>query len=125
MTYNADGDMCPPLVVLPHVSKPASMTDSIPQDWSLAKSETGFMNGAIFEKYVCNDFHNWIIKNKVKKPVVLLVDGYKTHESSTLSAASEHLGIISYDHPLNTSNMHLLDHVSKQGFIKIKFVSCS
>ncbi|CAG4946140.1 unnamed protein product [Colias eurytheme] len=41
LTFNANGDMCPPCVVFPYIRPPKAVVDSMPQEWCLGKSETG------------------------------------------------------------------------------------
>lgn len=104
-TFNAAGEMCPPLVVFPYIRPPKSITDSMPEHWSLGRSESGWMNGDVFFEYITNDFIDWITDKEIKKPVLLLVDGHKSHMSLMLSSICEELGIILYALPPNTTHM--------------------
>lgn len=105
VTFNARGDLCPPLIVFPYIRPPKSVTDSMPDHWSLGRSETGWMKGEVFFEYIVNDFNSWLEENEIQKPVLLLVDGHKAHMSLMLSSMCETLGIILYALPPNTTHM--------------------
>ncbi|XP_045501117.1 uncharacterized protein LOC123698513 [Colias croceus] len=105
VTFNASGEICPPLIVFPYIRPPKSVTDSMPKDWTLGRSESGWMNGDVFFEYIVNDFNKWITEKNIKKPVLLLVDGHKSHMSLALSSVCEELGIILYALPPNTTHM--------------------
>lgn len=48
VTFNARGDLCPPLIVFLYICPPKSVTDSMPEHWSLGRSDTGWMKGEVF-----------------------------------------------------------------------------
>ncbi|CAK1600118.1 unnamed protein product [Parnassius mnemosyne] len=77
----------------------------MPKDWVLGRSESGCMRGDIFFEYICNDFNKWRIENKIKKPVLLLVDGHKSHMKLPLSEFCESNGIILYTLPPRTTHI--------------------
>ncbi|CAF4947665.1 unnamed protein product [Pieris macdunnoughi] len=104
LTFNANGDMCPPCIVFPYIRPPKAVVNSMPQNWCLGRSETGWMREVFFE-YITNEFNNWILENNIKKPVLLLVDGHKSHMSLMLSTACEQLQIILYPLPPNTTHI--------------------
>ncbi|CAG4952208.1 unnamed protein product [Colias eurytheme] len=93
--FNASGEICPLLIVFPYIRPPKSVTDSMPKDWNLGRSESGWMNGDIVFEYIVNDdFNKWINENNIKK-TVLLVDVHKSHIMSlALNSVCEELGII-------------------------------
>ncbi|XP_045492332.1 tigger transposable element-derived protein 1-like [Colias croceus] len=118
LTFNANGDMCPPCVVFPYIRPPKAVVDSMPQEWCLGKSETGWMRGEIFFEYITNEFNSWIVDNNIKKPVLLLVDGHKSHMSLALSTMCEKLQIILYALPPNTT--HILQPADVSVFAPVK-----
>ncbi|KAH9632258.1 hypothetical protein HF086_002893 [Spodoptera exigua] len=77
----------------------------MPPEWCLGRSETGWMRGDVFFEYITNDFHKWVVENNIKKPVLLLVDGHKSHMSLMLSEMCEKLEIILYALPPNTTHI--------------------
>lgn len=118
VTFNANGDLSPPCVVFPYLRPPKAVVESMPPDWCLGKSESGWMRGDIFFEYVTNDFNNWIDRNNITKPVLLLVDGHKSHMSMMLSTVCEQMQIILYALPPNTT--HILQPADVSVFAPLK-----
>lgn len=118
LTFNANGDMCPPCVVFPYIRPPKAVVNSMPQEWCLGRSETGWMRGEVFFEYVTNEFHNWVVENNIIKPILLLVDGHKSHMSLMLSTSCEELQIILYALPPNTT--HILQPADVSVFAPVK-----
>lgn len=118
LTFNANGDMCPPCVVFPYIRPPKAVVKSMPKEWCLGRSETGWMRGEVFFEYVTNEFHNWVVKNNIIKPILLLVDGHKSHMSLMLSTLCEELQIILYALPPNTT--HILQPADVSVFAPVK-----
>lgn len=118
VTFNANAQLCPPLVVFPYVRPPKQVVDCMPPEWVLGKSESGWMRADIFFEYITNDFNNWVENNGIKKPILLLVDGHKSHMSMVLSVMCEQLGIILYALPPNSTHMLQPADVSVFGPLK-------
>lgn len=66
----------------------------MPDNWGVGKSENGWMTSESFYEYVTNIFFPWILKNGIKLPVVLYVDGHKSHLTLSLSEFCRENGII-------------------------------
>lgn len=47
ITFTADGRLCPPLVVFPYVKPPKALVDSIPSEWILGKTDSGWMKSDV------------------------------------------------------------------------------
>lgn len=77
----------------------------MPKEWCLGKSESGWMRSDVLFEYISNDFNNSVDRNCLKKPILLLIDGHKSHMSLVLSAMCEKLGIILYALPPNSTHM--------------------
>lgn len=92
--FSANGVLCPPCVVYPYVKPPRVIAESMPPEWILGKSETGWMKSEVFFKYIANGFHKWILTNNIKKPVLFLVDGHCSHMSIALSEFCDENDII-------------------------------
>ncbi|KAJ8967707.1 hypothetical protein NQ314_002653, partial [Rhamnusium bicolor] len=80
-----DGRIGPPVVVFPYIRPPKALVESMPADWILGKSETGWM---------------WS-----DKPVLFLVDGHRSHMSIELSRFCDKNGIILYALPPNATHL--------------------
>lgn len=118
VNFNANGQMCPPVVVFPYLRPPKAITDSMPREWTLGRSESGWMRNEIFFEYIVNDFNTWVENNNIQKPILLLVDGHKSHMSLVLSSMCEQLGIILYALPPNTT--HILQPADVSVFAPLK-----
>lgn len=93
-TFGADGDITPPLVVFPNKRLPKDITASVPSEWGIGLSETGWMKSELFYDYIKNVFHPYLMKRKVPFPVILFVDGHKTHLSLEVSELCSKLEIV-------------------------------
>lgn len=116
--FTASGKICPPLVVFPYVRPPRAVVESIPESWVLGKSDTGWMKGDVFYEYIVNDFNKWVSDNNIKRPIILFIDGHKSHMTMALSEACERNGIILYALPPNTT--HILQPADVSVFRPLK-----
>lgn len=62
----------------------------------LRKSETGWMKSDFFYDYIVEDLNAWVKKENIKKPVLVFVDGHKSHLTMRLSEYCHENGIILY-----------------------------
>ncbi|KAJ8929586.1 hypothetical protein NQ314_017693 [Rhamnusium bicolor] len=67
---------------------------SVPDDWSIGKSDTGWMKAEVFYEYVGYIFYPFLVKNNVKFPVIYFLDGHKTHLTYNLSKLRTELQIV-------------------------------
>lgn len=104
-TFSADGDTVTPMVVFPHVRPPKEITDSVPDSWFLGRSETGWMRSETFFEYIANGFNQWLTDNEIPRPVVLFLDGHKSHLTMELSEFCHENQIILYCLPPNTTHI--------------------
>jgi hypothetical protein len=118
VSFNAKAQMSPPLVVFPHVRPMSTVVDNTPDGWCLGKSEHGWMRSDVFCEYITNDFNNWVDSNCIRKPILLLIDGYSSHMSPFLSGMCEKLDIILYALPPNTTHILHPSDVSVFGPLK-------
>lgn len=105
VVFAADGKICPPLVIFPYVRPPKAIVKNMPPSWVLGKSESGWMRSDVFYEYVANDFNKWVHENRLKRPILLLVDGHRSHMSLPLSQFCDENQIILYALPPNTTHM--------------------
>lgn len=118
VTFTADGRLCPPVVVFPYVKPPKVLVNSVPADWILGKSESGWMRSDIFYEFVANGLNNWLEKENIQRPVLFVVDGHKSHMSLELSKFCDDNGIILYALPPNAT--HLLQPADVAVFKPLK-----
>ncbi|XP_039314369.1 tigger transposable element-derived protein 1-like [Solenopsis invicta] len=78
-TTNAMGALVSPMIVFPYERIPYSISQSIPLDWSIGKSENGWMTAETFYEYISNIFEPWLTAHNIERPVILYVDGHSSH----------------------------------------------
>lgn len=90
---SADGDMAPPLVIFAYKRVPGHLAKTVPNGWAIGRSDKGWMTGECFFEYVANTFYPWLVRNEVPLPVILYVDGHKSHLTLPLSEFCSSHGI--------------------------------
>lgn len=103
--FNAEGKFAPPLVLFPYVRPPRAVIDNMPSGWVLGKSERGWMTSDVFFEFISNDFNKWLITENIPRPVILFVDGHKSHLTMAISEWCHNNEIILYALPPNTTHM--------------------
>ncbi|XP_031778828.1 uncharacterized protein LOC100680064 [Nasonia vitripennis] len=84
-SFSAAGASVPPMVMFPYKRIPAHLTKSVPADWSIGRSESGWMVSSTFYEYMANVFYPWCVQQKVQFLVIYFLDGHKSHLSLELS----------------------------------------
>ena len=96
---SAVGHYTKPLVVYPGVQPRTELRetfhDTFPEGL-FGNSESGWMDSKLFVEWLENGFNECIIRRKVTKPVVLLIDGARAHLSVEASEFCATNGIILY-----------------------------
>lgn len=105
LVFTASGETVVPMVVFPYIRPPREIVNSMPPNWFLGRSESGWMVTEVFFEYIANGVNTWLNDQKIKKPVVLFVDGHKSHLSLELSEFCNNNGIILYGLPPNTTHI--------------------
>ncbi|KAJ8912480.1 hypothetical protein NQ315_014580 [Exocentrus adspersus] len=118
VTFTADDRLCPPVVVFPYVKPPRVIVESMPPSWILGKSDSGWMRGDIFFEFVANGLNKWLDDQKIKRPVLFLVDGHRSHMSLQLSQFCDENKIILYALPPNST--HILQPADVSVFKPLK-----
>ncbi|KAK9737932.1 DDE superfamily endonuclease [Popillia japonica] len=99
---SAVGITVPPLIVLPYKRIPRDVGLSIPDNYFVGRSDSGWMVSETFFEYISNCFSVWLKSNNIKLPVILVLDGHKSHVNlGTVRFCSEN-GIVLYC-PYSTS----------------------
>lgn len=94
-TFGADGSITPPMIIYPYKKNvPKDIADTVPEEWGIGHSDNGWMKSEVFVDYILNIFNPYLIKNNIIKPVVLFLDGHRTHLTLELSELCSKLKII-------------------------------
>lgn len=79
------GTWAPPLTLYKYERIPAIIAWSAPPNWGIGKSGNGWMTSETFFEYMSNIFLPFLIENNVERPVIVFLDGHKSHLSLYLS----------------------------------------
>lgn len=92
--FSASGVTTAPLIIYPYKRLPKEIFESVPEGFQAACSDTGWMKSEIFYEYIGNAFYSFVKKLGVTFPIILFVDGHKTHLDRKLSTLCSKLEII-------------------------------
>lgn len=92
-TCSADGKIFPPMVVLPYKKIPLDVTQSVPSEWGVGKTDSGWMNKECFLKYIVKILHPQLAEENLL-PVIYFVDGHSSHTAWETAEEAAKLGII-------------------------------
>lgn len=95
-TASAAGEIVPPCIVFPYVRIPREIAMNCNPEWSVGRSPSGWMTGQVFFGYIGNTFIPWLKSRNVKFPVLLLIDGHRSHLTLNVCRLCEANGIILY-----------------------------
>lgn len=116
---NANNELMPPMIVFKGIRMPKKkITDSIPSEWVIGKSESGWMTSSTFYEFMANAFNPWLEEKKIPKPVILFLDGHVSHMSLHVSefCAKNQIHLLAlYPHAT-----HLLQPMDKAVFKPLK-----
>jgi hypothetical protein len=73
------------MIVYSYKRIPKAVVDKVPQNWGIGRSENGWMTGETFFEYIVNILSPWLLAQKIQFPVILFLDGHKSHLTLTLS----------------------------------------
>lgn len=68
--------------------------DSIPPNWGVGRSDTGWMKSEVFYEYISNIFYPFVVESGIQFPVILFVDGHTSNLTYHLSKLCLQLNII-------------------------------
>lgn len=94
VTGSAAGAVPPPTVLFKYKRIPSEIAENFPKEWGLGKTESGWMTAEAFYEFMADIFHPWLIKENITLPVIMFVDGHKSHLSMQLSQFCEKNGIV-------------------------------
>jgi len=93
-TFNAAGDMCHPMVIYNYQRIPQDIVNSVPPNWGIGHSESGWMKSEVFYEFIANIFYPFVVEKGITFPIILFVDGHKSHLTYQLSELCTSLNII-------------------------------
>lgn len=117
-TFAASGKILPPAVVYPYERIPRDIAININEEWSVGKSKNGWMTCKVFYGYIANTLLPFLQNNGTKFPVLLLVDGHRSHISGEVSKLCMENGIILY--ALYPNSTHILQPADVSVFRPLK-----
>lgn len=112
---NAEGELCPPLVVFEQSKVPVDVDQSVPFGFTHAVSMSGSMTVNIFYKYIVHEFSRWLNEKSIKRPIVIFLDGTKAFLSQQLYSFCKNQKI--YLFALFPTHTHLLQPIDV-GFLR-------
>lgn len=115
---SATSSMAPPMLVFPGKRLPSGISNTICKDWTIARSDKGWITGEVFFEYIVNYFHPWLIEKKVPLPVALFLDGHVSHLTYHLSKFCADNGI--YILALYPNATHILQPLDVSVFGPLK-----
>lgn len=77
--FSASGGIVPPFIVYPMQRISKELAQSVPDEWGIGRSDSGWMTGQTFLNYMKEIFLPWLHKKNIELPILLLVDGHKSH----------------------------------------------
>lgn len=93
-TFSADGVTTPPMIIYPLKRMRLEIQKSVPSDWGIGLSDNGWMKAELFIQYIQNVLHPALVKMNITFPVILFLDGHKSHTTLQLTQLCQNLGII-------------------------------
>ncbi|XP_055527923.1 uncharacterized protein LOC129720460 [Wyeomyia smithii] len=94
-TASAAGTLIPPLILFPYKCRiPFHVIRSVPLEWGIGRTESGWMTSNAFFDFLRNIFKPWLVKNNVELPIFLFVDGHKSHTTLQVADFCKQAGII-------------------------------
>lgn len=110
ITGNAAGELAPPFILFKGKSLPENAAQFAPDDYTFSYSDNGYMTSSNFFEWMANVFEPWLTKMKKERPVIMFVDGHKSHMTFELSSfCLEHKIILFALHPNKTNLTQPLD----------------
>lgn len=82
---SAAGLKTPPMMIHSFKRMPANILLNNPEKWSVGISDSGWQTQVTFFDYMTNIFYKFLLEEKVQLPVILFIDGHKSHVSLALS----------------------------------------
>ncbi|CAH1979773.1 unnamed protein product [Acanthoscelides obtectus] len=88
-----NGEIGVPMIIYPYVRFPEKIAKTVNPEWGIGRSPKGWMTSETFYEYIVNVFHPHLVKHNIKFPVILFLDGHKSHLNYSLSLLCKRLQI--------------------------------
>lgn len=85
ITGNAAGQLAPPMVMYAYERIPKHIVSQVPKGWGIGKSTSGWMTSESFFEFITNIFYPWLLSESIEFPVILYLDGHKSHVTLPLT----------------------------------------
>lgn len=109
---NAAGEVATPFAFWPYVRFPEKVIEKKPLHWAYGKSKKGWMTSEVFYEFIANEFIQFLRSSNIEFPVIIFLDGHKSHLSIPLSSFCRENNIIIVCLPPNTTHiLQVLDVV--------------
>lgn len=73
------------MVIYPYKRLPFKIAKSVPAEWGIGLSDSGWMHAEVFYEYIGNMLHPYLTNQNTKFPVIIFVDGHCTDITYNLS----------------------------------------
>ncbi|KAJ8912770.1 hypothetical protein NQ315_016728 [Exocentrus adspersus] len=93
-TFSAVEDITPPMIVFLNKRLNSNVARSIPEEWGIGLSDTGWMKAEIFVEYIEKILYPYLKRKNVSFPIILFLDGHKTHLTYEVNEFYRKLDII-------------------------------
>lgn len=117
---NAAGELAPPMIVYRYLRIPDDISRSVPENWCIGKSSSGWMKRNTFYEYFANSFIPWLDQEKIDRPVIMFLDGHFSHDTLHLSTLCAENGVELI--PLLPNATHLLQPADVAVFRSLKIL---
>uniref|UniRef100_A0A1B0DMQ7 DDE-1 domain-containing protein n=1 Tax=Phlebotomus papatasi TaxID=29031 RepID=A0A1B0DMQ7_PHLPP len=117
-SVNASGTFAPPLTLYKYARLPAAAALSAPSFWALGKTDSGWMTSVSFYEYIANVFLPYLDEQQIEKPIIVFLDGHRSHLTLQLSKLCRDNGIILV--ALYPNSTHILQPLDVAVFKPIK-----
>lgn len=102
---STNGGIVPPFIVYPLQRISKEIVQSVPDEWGIGRSDSGWMTGETFLHYIKEIFLPSLLQNNILFPVLLLVEGHKSHINMDLHEFFVQNQIILYCLQPNTTHI--------------------
>ncbi|XP_043478744.1 tigger transposable element-derived protein 1-like [Leptopilina heterotoma] len=82
--YSANGEYVNPMIVYPYQRLPSHIMDTMPDNCAAGRSPTGWMISATFYEFIADIFYKKIMERQIQFPILIVLDGHKSHLSLEL-----------------------------------------